>query len=43
MELSFINKEITEARMFRNRTVMAKQGIDDIANFAFIKRSFRVC
>ena len=36
MELTFINKEITEARMFRNRTIMSKLGIDDVANFAFL-------
>lgn len=36
MELSFINTEITEARMFRNRTITRKLGIDDIANFAFL-------
>ena len=36
MELSFINKEITEARMFRNRTFTRKLNIEDVANFAFL-------
>ncbi len=36
MELSFINKEITEARMFRNRAILRKLSIEDVANFAFL-------
>ena len=36
MELTFINKEITEARMFRNRNIIRRLGIDDVANFAFL-------
>ena len=31
MELTFINKEITEARMFRNRAILRKLSIDDVA------------
>ena len=33
MELTLINKEITEARMFRNRNIIRRLGIDDVANF----------
>ena len=36
MELSFINTEITEARMFRNRTFTRRMTIEDVANFAFL-------
>ena len=36
MELTFINTEITEARMFRNRTFTRRMTIEDVANFAFL-------
>jgi len=36
MELTFINKEITEARMFRNRNIIRRLDIDDVASFAFL-------
>ena len=36
MELSFINSEITEARMFRNRTLTSHMDMEDIANFVFL-------
>lgn len=36
MELSFINQELTEARLFRNRAYTQKMTIEDVANFAFL-------